>query len=115
MFCIIFVTKMETRYYKSDVQIPLNRDNWFYVMVDASIRTVFLKYDVSLPKYVIVEENGNNVKFTIFRSDVMGYDAAKKWKEKKIYILDELRIQAEANSFDDYEGDNSISYKFEIT
>lgn len=105
---------METKYYKSDVEIPLNRDNWFYVMIDGSIRMAFLKYGINLPKYVIVEETGDNVKFTIVRGDMVGYDAAKKWKERKIYILDELRIQAEANSFDDYDGEKSITYKFEI-
>ena len=105
---------METRYYKSDVQIPLNKDNWFYVMLDASIRTVFLKYGMNLPKYVIVDEHGENITFTIFRCDLKEYECAKKWKEMKVYILDDLRIQAESNSFDDYDGVNGITYKFEI-
>ena len=63
---------MSIKFYKSDsnVEIPLNMENWFYVQVQSTIRTAFYKYEIKMPKYVFVEENGENVKITVFRSDL---------------------------------------------
>ena len=38
------------------IEIPLNRDNWFYVQLDSTVRTSFFKYGFPYPKYAIIEK-----------------------------------------------------------
>ena len=92
-------------------EIPLNRDNWFYVQMDASVRTAFLKYDCPIPKYAIIEELHNNTMVHLFRDDIKTEFELTNWEDKWLYIQSELDIQAEANSNHD---DNWTSYKFKI-
>ena len=39
------------------VEIPLNRDNWWYVQLDGSIRTAFFQHGLPDPEMVIVEDS----------------------------------------------------------
>jgi hypothetical protein len=92
-------------------EIPFNRDNWFYVQMDASVRTAFLKYNCHVPKYGIIEELPNNTMIYLFRDDIKTEIGLVNWEEKWRYVQSELDIQAEVNSNHD---DNLTSYKFKI-
>lgn len=96
-------------------EIPLGRDTWFYVQVDATIRTTFLKYDLPLPKYVIVEELSTETIFKIFRDTIKTPKELQEWNQKWIYVFDDLKHQAECNSSGPWEDENNETYmKFEF-
>ena len=96
-------------------EIPLGRDTWFYVQVDATIRTTFLTYDLPLPKYVIVEELSNETIFKIFRETIKNPKELQEWNQKWIYVFDDLKHQAECNSSTPWEDENNETYmKFEF-
>ena len=71
-------------------EIPLGRDTWWYVQVDSSIRYAFLKYNLQLPKYVVLDELKHRIIINIFRSSIKNTKELLQWKEKFIYLLDEL-------------------------
>ena len=95
-------------------EVPLNKDNWWYVMLDSSIRTIFKKYEFELPKYVIVDSYTNICWIYVIRQDINDIETANKWKNKKVFIEDELDTQAEANSYHDFDEEIEINYKFRI-
>lgn len=107
-------TKFYFRVFSHDIkefvlkELPLNKDNWFYVEMDASIRTAFMKYGFSLPKYVIIEELSDFTNITIVRNDITNEKELSEWFGKHIFVQDELNIQARCNSTED------IEYKFNI-
>jgi len=100
----------ETKYYRRNIdiidcnfdEITLNRDNWWYVQLDASIRTIFLKYKLKLPKYVIVQFLHKSTDIFIVRSNFDEFEQAKNWYLNRVFVIDEIAQQAEANSHDDY-------------
>jgi len=92
-------------------EIPLNRDNWFYFQMDASVRTAFLSHGCNIPKYAIIEELHNNTMVHLFRDDIKTELGLVNWEEKWPYILSDLDIQAETNSNND---DNWTCYKFKL-
>ena len=93
------------------IEIPLNRDNWFYVQMDASVRTAFLSHGCNIPKYAIIEELPNNTMVHLFRDDIKTELGLVNWEEKYNYIQSDLDIQAEVNSNHD---ENCTCYKFKI-
>lgn len=104
---------METKFFLKDYslddkkyvlnEIELNKNNWFYVQVNASIRTTFLKYGVKFPKYVIFEELHGCTIIKVFRDDIENEKELLNWAQKYIFIKDELNIQAQANSDEERE------------
>ena len=59
-------------------EIPLGRNTWWYVQVDSSIRYVFLKHNLQIPKYVIVEDATHYITFKIYRENIKNIkDAAR--------------------------------------
>lgn len=114
----------QTKYFKEEfnkntkqfdlIEIPLRRDTWWYVQVDASIRYAFAKYKVPLPKYVIVEEVSHHITFKIFRDNIKNLKELQLYNEKWIYIFDELKYQAKCNSNDEFEDEHWIKYEFEL-
>ena len=102
-------------------EIPLGRDTWWYVQVDATIRTTFLTYNLPLPKYVIIEQHGDDkfvhMIFKVFRETIKNPKELKEWNEKWIYVYDELQHQAKFNSNDDEyleEGETCLKYEFKL-
>lgn len=95
-------------------EIPLNRDNWYYVQLDATIRTAFLKYNCPLPKYGIIEELAHYTIITLFRDNIKNKKDLINWFEKSLYIKSDLDIQAKCNSNDIEENENWIKYEFKI-
>lgn len=116
--------KKQTKYfrykYNSDLckfeleEIPFNKENWFYVQLDATIRTTFLKFNCPLPKYVILEELTHCTVINIFRSPIKNEKDLFEWKEKYIYVYDELKHQAEVNSSEFENIENWTKYEIKI-
>ena len=96
-------------------EIPLCIDNWWYVQLDATIRTTFLKYGFPLPKYVVLDELTHYTIINVFRSSIKNEKELLQWKEKYIYVLDELKHQADFNSIDSEDDEtNFIRYEFKL-
>lgn len=97
------------------VEIPLNKDNWFFVQLDGSIRYTFLKYHCPLPKYVIIEDRSHEMTINIFRENITNIKDLLWYKEYWLCILDELNQQAKCNSIDKEDDDtNYIRYEFKL-
>lgn len=95
-------------------EIPFNKDTWFYAQVDATIRTVFFKYDFPIPPYVIVEKLTHYMTFYIIRDKIKNEKELLKWQEKWVCIKSDLDIQAKCNSTEIEDDENWIIYNFEI-
>ena len=96
-------------------EIPLDRDTWWYVQIDASIRYAFLKHNLQIPKYIVVEDVTHYITFKIYRENIKNINELKEYNEKLKYVLDELKFQAECNSSDEYDDpDYWVKYEFKI-
>jgi len=95
-------------------EIPFNKDTWFYVQVDATIRTAFLKYDFPIPPYVIVEKLTHYMTFYIIRDKIKNEKELLKWQEKWVCIKSDLDIQAKCNSTEIEDDEDWTIYSFEI-
>ena len=114
-------TVLQTKYYKNLynsklgkfelIEIPLNKDNWWYVQLDASIRFAFMKYIGLIPEIVVIEQSTHYTNIKIIRPNFNNLEEVNIWLQKRLYIVDELNNQAKCNSID--EGDNLMIYKFE--
>ena len=114
-------TILQTKYYKNLynsklgkfelIEIPLNKDNWWYVQLDASIRFAFIKYIGLIPEIVVIEPSTHYTNIKIIRPNFNNLEEVNIWLQKRLYIVDELNNQAKCNSID--EGDNLMIYKFE--
>lgn len=95
-------------------EIPLGRDTWWYIQVDASIRYAFSKYNIPIPKYVVVEELSHYITFKIFRENIKNQKELREWNKKWIYVFDELKHQAECNSNLEKENEYWVKYEFKL-
>ena len=96
-------------------EIPLGRNTWWYVQVDSSIRYAFLKHNLQIPKYVVVEDVTHYITFKIYRENIKNVKELQEYNEKLNYVLDELKSQAECNSSDEYDAPNYwVKYEFKI-
>ena len=82
-------------------EIPLNRDNWFYVQLDGTVRTSFFKYGFPYPKYAIIEKHTNYMLIELFRQDIKDEKELKDWEMRNFYLKSELELQAKCNSTDE--------------
>ena len=83
------------------IEIPLNRDNWFYVQLDTTVRTSFFKYGFLYPKYAIIEKHANYMLIELFRQDIKDEKELKHWEIMNFYLKSELELQAKCNSTDE--------------
>ena len=65
------------------IEIPLNRDNWFYVQLDGTVRTSFFKYGFPYPKYAIIEKHTNYMIIELFREDIKDEKEQGRHKRRK--------------------------------
>lgn len=114
----------QTKYYKKYFdenkhdfvyeEIPLNKNNWWYVQVDASIRYAFLKHHIKLPRQVVIQFCSHYTYINIFRAPLNTISQIKKWEEKYLWVLDELEKQAKCNSIDNEDSENWVKYEFKF-
>ena len=96
-------------------EIPLGRNTWWYVQVDSSIRYAFLKHNLQLPKYVVVEDVTHYITFKIYRENIKNFKELQEYNKKLNYVLDELKFQAECNSSDENDDpDYWVKYEYKI-
>ena len=95
-------------------EIPLGRDTWWYVQVDASIRYAFLKHNLQIPKYIVVEDVTHYITFKIYRENIKNFKELQEYNEKLKYVFDELKMQADCNSSDSEEDDYWVKYEFKL-
>lgn len=96
------------------IEIPFNKENWFYVQIDATIRTAFLKYDFPLPSYVIVEKLTHYMTFYIVRDKINDKKELLYWQEKCLCIKSDLDIQAKCNSTDEEDVEDWVHFEFKL-
>ena len=92
------------------IEIPLNRDNWFYVQLDGTVRTSFFKYGFPYPKYGIIEKHTNYMLIELFREDIKDEKELKDWELRHSFVESELDLAAKFNSRDE-EDDMKIEFK----
>lgn len=112
---------LQTKYYKNIynsnlgnfelIEISLNKDNWWYVQLDASIRFAFMKYIGLIPETVIIEPSSHYTTIKIIRPNFNNLEEVNIWLQNRIFILDELNQQAKCNSTDN---EDWVIYNFEI-
>jgi len=115
---------LQTKYYKNLynsklgnfelIEIPLNKDNWWYVQLDASIRFAFMKYIGLIPETVIIEPSSHYTTIKIIRPNFNNLEEVNIWLQNRIFILDELNQQAKCNSTDHEDNEDWVIYNFEI-
>ena len=96
------------------VEIPFNKENWFYVQLDATIRTAFLKYNFPLPPYVIVEKRKHYITFYIVRDKIKNQKELLEWSANSLYANSDLDIQAKCNSRDIEDDEYWVHYEFKL-
>jgi len=96
------------------IEIPFNKENWFYVQIDATIRTAFLKYNFPLPPYVIVEKTTHYMTFYIVRDKIKNKKELLYWQEKCLCIKSDLDIQAKCNSTDEEDDEDWVHFEFKL-
>lgn len=96
------------------IEIPLNRDNWFYVQLDGTVRTSFFKYGFPYPKYGIIEKHRHYMILELFREDIKDEKELKDWELRHLFLECELDLLAKCHSSDeehDIEDWAEISFK----
>ena len=96
------------------IEIPFNKENWFYVQIDATIRTAFLKYNFPLPPYVIVEKLTHYMTFYIVRDKIKDKKELLYWQEKCLCIKSDLDIQAKCNSTNEEDDEDWVHFEFKL-
>lgn len=97
------------------IEIPLNRDNWFYVQLDGTVRTSFFKYGFPYPKYAIIEKHTNYMIIELFREDIKDEKEVKDWELRHSFVESELDLAAKFNSRDEEDDiENWMKIEFKI-
>ena len=121
LYPILQIQKHPTiEYYLKDQEtgiwkyIDFNKDNIWLFQLNGSIRFAFMKYDIELPKYVMVDEYSHFSYIKIVRHPITTVHQAAQWENKYALIMDELKRQAVANSTTEEDSENWRTYKFVI-
>ena len=115
---------LQTKYYKNLynskfgkfelIEISLNKEYWWYVQLDVSIRFAFMKYIGLIPETVIIEPSSHYTTIKIIRPNFNNLEEINTWLQNRIFVLDELNQQAKCNSTDNEDNKDWIIYSFEI-
>lgn len=96
------------------IEIHFNRENWFFAQVDASIRTIFYKYDFPIPPYVIVEKLDHHITLYIVRDKINNQKELLEWSKKWFFVQSDLDIQAKCNSSNMEDNEYWVHYEFKL-
>ena len=97
------------------IEIPLNRDNWFYVQLDSTVRTSFFKYGFPYPKYAIIEKHTHYMIIKLFREGIKDEKEVKDWELRHSFVESELDLAAKFNSRDEEDDiENWMKIEFKI-
>lgn len=96
------------------IEIHFNRENWIFAQVDASIRTIFYKYNFPIPPYVIVEKLNHHITLYIVRDKINSQKELLEWSKKWFFVQSDLDIQAKCNSSDMEDDEYWVHYEFKL-
>lgn len=96
------------------IEIHFNRENWFFAQVDASIRTIFYKYNFPIPPYVIVEKLDHHITLYIVRDKINSQKELLEWSKKWFFVQSDLDIQAKGNSSNMKYDEYWVHYEFKL-
>lgn len=96
------------------IEIHFNRENWFFAQVDASIRTIFYKYNFPIPPYVIVEKLDHHITLYIVRDKINNQKELLEWSKKWFFVQSDLDIQAKCNSSNIEDDEYWVHYEFKL-
>ena len=100
------------------IEIHFNRENWFYArfyaQIDASIRTIFYKYNFPIPPYVIVEKLDHHITLYIVRDKINNQKELLEWSKKWLFVQSDLDIQAKCNSSNIEDDEYWVHYEFKL-
>lgn len=96
------------------IEIHFNRENWFFAQVDASIRTIFYKYNFPIPPYVIVEKLDHHITLYIVRDKINNQKELLEWSKKWFFVQSDLDIQAKGNSSNMEDDEYWVHYEFKL-
>lgn len=96
------------------IEIHFNRENWFFAQVDASIRTIFYKYNFPIPPYVIVEKLNHHITLYIVRDKINSQKELLEWSKKWFFVQSDLDIQAKCNSSNIEDDEYWVHYEFKL-
>ena len=96
------------------IEIHFNRENWFFAQVDASIRTIFCKYNFPIPPYVIVEKLDHHITLYIVRDKINNQKELLEWSKKWFFVQSDLDIQAKCNSSNMEDDEYWVHYEFKL-
>ena len=95
--------------------MELNRQNWWFVQLNATITTTFFTYRLTDPPHVFVEDavqwgdETPKVNIYVVRPSITTPEEFERWLKMKIYIEYELKRQADENS-----DEERVKYSIEI-
>ena len=105
----------KTKYFHRDFrnatewkEVPLDKDHWWFVQVDATIHTAFSRYGLHEPSAVYVDDYETFSNIYIVRNNLKNPMEVTDWLFKFSSLKNELNLAAEANS------DEYLTYKFII-
>lgn len=96
------------------IEIHFNHKNWFFAQVDASIRTIFYKYNFPIPPYVIVEKLDHHITLYIVRDKINSQKELLEWSKKWFFVQSDLDIQAKYNSSNIEDDEYWVHYEFKL-
>ena len=96
------------------IEIHFNRENWFFTQIDASIRTIFYKYNFPIPSYVIVEKLDHHITLYIVRDKINNQKELLEWSKKWFFVQSDLDIQAKCNSSNIEDDEYWVHYEFKL-
>ena len=96
------------------IEIHFNRENCFFAQVDASIRTIFCKYNFPIPPYVIVEKLDHHITLYIARDKINSQKELLEWSKKWFFVQSDLDIQAKCNSSNIEDDEYWVHYEFKL-
>lgn len=96
------------------IEIHFNRENWFFTQVDASIRTIFCKYNFPIPPYVIVEKLDHHITLYIARDKINNQKELLEWSKKWLFVQSDLDVQAKCNSSNMKDNEYWVHYEFKL-
>ena len=96
------------------IEIYFNRENWFFAQVDASLRTIFYKYNFPIPPYVIAEKLDHHITLYIVRDKINSQKELLEWSKKWFFVQSDLDIQAKCNSSNMEDDEYWVHYEFKL-
>lgn len=99
---------IQTKYYEwqwntndKPKEIILDKENWYLVQIDASIRYIFHKYNLTIPKYALVKTINDKHIIEIARPNIFNIKDFITFENALIDVNNELKQALIVNEVED--------------